>query len=167
VHYPSSAGKKLPSRQRCDLVLTPLGRPLRLDSKPPTLFDPPDPATASDALWLEVKVAYQFREGGARHGGYGAQWRSAVVDDLRKMESESLIQSAGLVLVVFNQSREILEKDLELFEMVLMQKEVLAGFRQVRSVEITDRIGHELCTVALWPTLQRSAPPLSAGDVTP
>ena len=49
----------------------------------------------------------------------------------------------------------ILEKDLELFEDVLALKEVLAGFRQVRSVPILDRIGHQICTVAVWPTIQR------------
>src|ERR1039458_2662809 len=155
VHYPSSVGRKLTHRRRCDLVLSPLGRPLRLDIAPPTLFDPPDPCDPKDALWLEVKIAYQFREGGVRHSGYGAQWRQAVVDDLRKMEADPLIHYAGLLLIVFNESLQILDKDLELFETVLAQKEVLAGFRQVRSLKITDRIGHELCTAALWPTLQR------------
>jgi hypothetical protein len=155
VHYPSTVGRKLTHRQRCDMVLTPLGRPLRLDSAAPNLFDPPDLATPEEALWLEVKIAYQFREGGIRHTGYGGQWRSAVVEDLRKMEAEPRILEAGLMLIVFNESAAILEKDLELFETVLAQKEVLAGFRQVRSVEILDRIGHRLCTVALWPTIQR------------
>jgi hypothetical protein len=155
VHYPSTAGRRLTHRQRCDLALTPRGRPLRLDSAPPSLFDPKDLASPGEALWLEVKVAYQFREGGARHGGYGAQWRTNVVEDLRKMEAEALIKEAGLVLVVFNESRDILEKDLELFENVLALKEVLAGFRQVRSVPILDRIGHKMCTAALWPTIQR------------
>src|SRR5256885_15229839 len=42
VHYPSSVGKKLTHRQRCDLVLSPKGRLLKLDSAPPTLFDAPD-----------------------------------------------------------------------------------------------------------------------------
>src|SRR5207248_1972531 len=140
-------GNKLTHRQRCDLVLSPKDKPLKLDSKPATLFDAPETALCAptDALWLEVKVAYQFREGGARHGGYGAQWRSAVVEDLRKMEAETPIKYAGLVLVVFNESQEVLEKDLELFELVLMQKEVLAGFRHVRSIPILDRIGHRLC----------------------
>ena len=125
------------------------------DSAPPTLFDPANLAAPEEALWLEVKIAYQFREGGIRHGGYGGQWRNAVVDDLRKMEAEPRILEAGLLLVVFNESAEVLEKDLELFENVLARKEVLAGFRQVRSVEILERIGHRLCTVALWPTIQR------------
>jgi hypothetical protein len=155
VHYPSSAGRKLTHRMRCDLVLFPPGLPLRLDSTLPTLFDPPNFCQPPDALWLEVKVAYQFREGNVRHGGYGAQWRAAVVEDLRKMEAEPLIHEAALVLIVFNESEEVLEKDLELFEDVLVRKEVLAGFRQVRKIPLLDRIGHRLCTVAVWPTIQR------------
>src|SRR5277367_4666307 len=54
VHYPSTVGKKLTHRQRCDMVVTPLGRPLRLDSAPPTLFDPTNAAPPEEALWLEV-----------------------------------------------------------------------------------------------------------------
>ncbi|HEV8293452.1 MAG TPA: hypothetical protein VGP94_16055 [Tepidisphaeraceae bacterium] len=155
VHYPSSAGAKRTHRMRCDLVLSPKGCPLKLDFVPATLFDNKQACPPSDALWLEVKAAYQFREGGIRHGGYGAQWRSAVVEDLRKIEAEALIREAALVLIVFNESPEILDKDLDLFETVLAQKEVLAGFRHVRSIPILERIGHQLCTVALWPTLQR------------
>src|SRR4051812_28233759 len=116
VHYPSTVGKKLTHRPRCDLVLTERGRPLKLDSAAPSLFDPTNQAPATEALWLEVKVAYQFRAPDQRHMGYGPQWRTAVVEDLRKMEAEPGIREAGLVLVVFNESREILEKDLELFE---------------------------------------------------
>ncbi len=159
AHYPSSKGKKLTHRMRCDLVLSPRGKPLRTEvmADTPTLFDPPAAAVCepADALWLEVKIAYQFREGGVRHGGYGAQWRHAVVADLKKMEAEPLIHEAGLVLVVFNESQPILDKDLELFEDVLARKEVLAGFRHVRSVPILERIGHRLCSVAIWPTIQR------------
>lgn len=155
VPYPSSAGAKRSHRQRCDLVLTPQGSPLKRDTQPPSLFDPANQSEPGDALWLEVKVAYQFREGGVRHSGYGGQWRNAVVEDLRKMEQEALIREAALVLIVFNESTMVLDKDLDLFETVLAQKEVLAGFRQVHSFGILDRIGHRLCTVALWPTLQR------------
>ena len=157
VHYPSTIGRKLTHRPRCDLVLSPRGQPLKLDIAPPTLFDPATDLCPPDrALWREVKIAYQFREGGVRHGGYGSQWRNAVVADLRKMESEPLIHSAGLVLIVFTESQEILNKDIELFEDVLAQKEVLAGFRQVRAVfRFWERIGHRLATMALWPTIQR------------
>jgi len=155
VHYPSSKGAKRTHRMRCDLVLTPRGRALKRDTEEPGLFTPPDLCPPAEALWLEVKVAYQFRDGGRRHSGYGQQWRGAVVEDLRKIEQETLIREAALVLVVFNESAEVLEWDLELFETVLAQKEVLAGFRQVRSVPIVERIGHRLCTVALWPTVQK------------
>jgi len=162
VHYPSTQGRKLSHRARCDLVLTPKGRALEPAKLPEVnLFTlaagdaRAEFCKAADALWLEVKIASQFREGGARHPGYGAQWRQSVVADLRKMEAEPKIHEAGLVLIVFNESPEILNKDLELFEDVLALKEVLAGFRQVRSVPILDRIGHRLCTAAIWPTIQR------------
>lgn len=136
VHYPSARAPKLSHRARCDLVLTER--------------DPP-----RDALWLEVKVACQLREGGARHAGYGSQWRRAVVADLRKMAADPLIRHAALSVIVFNESEEVLQKDLELFEAVLVREEVLAGFRRVGSFPIVDRIGHRLCSIAVWPTLQR------------
>src|SRR5215510_1189378 len=71
VHYPSSSGNKLTHRQRCDLVLTPRGRPLQLDSVEASLFDAPNLCKPDEALWLEVKAAYQFRHLGVRHTGYG------------------------------------------------------------------------------------------------
>ena len=157
VHYPSTAGRKLTHRERCDLVLAPIGRPLRLDSRPAGLFDPPDQTPPSHAMWLEIKVAWQFRQPDVRHAGYGQQWRNAVVADLRKMEAEAVIRQAALLLVVFTESEAIVQKDIELFERVLIKKEVLAGFRQVRAVAIQDRIGHQLCTIAIWPTIQRGS----------
>ena len=149
--------RKLSYRQRCDLVLSPAGRPLKLDSKPPGLFDPVDPCPPEEALWLEVKCAYQFAEGGRPHRGYGGQWRGGVVDDLRKMEAEPRIFEAGMVLIVFTETEQIVSKDLDLFETVLAQKEVLAGFKQVRSIPIWQRNSHQLCTIALWPTIQRDS----------
>jgi hypothetical protein len=155
VHYPSTMGSKLTHRKRCDLVLSPLGRPLRLDSRPPNLFDPPNMTEPANALWLEIKIAFQFREGGRRHTGYGAQWRGGVVKDLQKMEAEEVIHHAALALVVFTESLEVLNKDVELFEDVLAVKGVLAGFRQVKSVPIWERMGHRFASVAVWPTIQR------------
>jgi hypothetical protein len=155
VHYPSSRGNKLTHRQRCDLVLAPLGKPVKLDAKPTTLFDPPDQTEPADALWLEVKVAYQFREGGRHHAGYSGQWRTSVVNDLKKMDADEGIHHAGLLLVVFTESVEVFEKDLQLFEDLLVRKEVLAGFRQARSVPILERMGHRFASVAIWPTIAR------------
>ena len=155
AHYPSDLGKKRPGRRRCDLVLTPRGRPL-LKADALDLFTPPDACPAGEALWLEVKVAHQFAEGGRRHAGYGQQWREATVRDLRKMEAEPLVRTAGLLLLVFTDAEATVAKDLELFEDVLARKEVLAGFRQVRGVDLLERNGHARLTAALWPTVQRA-----------
>ena len=155
VHYPSSFGRKLTHRRRCDLALAPLGRPLRLDRAEPSLFDAPEFTLPQEAFWLEVKTASQFRMPDVRHKGYGNQWRQAVVKDLQKMDAEPAIKRAALLLVVFTESLDVVEKDLDLFETVLAQKEVLAGFRQARHVPIVERMGHRICTAAVWPTIQR------------
>ncbi len=154
AHYPSDFGKKRPGRRRCDLVLTPPGRPLLIADQT-DLFTPPDSCPATEALWLEVKVAHQFTEGGRHHAGYGPQWREATVKDLRKMETEPLVREAGLLLIVFTADEAVVTRDLELFEDVLARKEVLAGFRQVRGIDLLERNGHARCTAALWPTIQR------------
>ena len=163
VHYPSSFGKKLSNRRRCDVVLSPAGAPLRLDSAPPSLFDAPVFTLPVDAFWLEVKAAFQFRSVDVRHKGYGQQWRGAVVEDLRKMDADPLIRHAALLLIVFTESREVVEKDLDLLEAVLAQKEVLAGFRQVRHVDIVERMGHRVCTAAIWPTIERGTATVETG----
>lgn len=154
AHYPSDFGKKRTGRRRCDLVLTPPGRQL-LVADETDLFTPPDSCRATEALWLEIKVAHQFTEGGRAHAGYGQQWRDATVKDLQKMEAEPLVREAGLLLIVFTVNEAVVAKDLELFEDVLARKEVLAGFRHVRGIDLLERNGHARCTVALWPTVQR------------
>ena len=159
VHYPSSAGAKRSHRQRCDLVLSPKGMPLETPAEQQLALPlsaagaPPRMCRLTEAFWLEVKVAYQFRPGGLHHKGYSAQFRQAVVADLRKLAAEPLIDHAALLLIVFNESAAVAGKDLDLFESLLIDKEALAGFRHVRSLPIQDRIGHHLCTVAVWPII--------------
>jgi hypothetical protein len=156
AHYPSATGK-LSHRRRCDLVVTPRGmsttrgeapswRPLRTGAQL-GLFDPRDPCPPEEALWLELKGAWQ------RRPSYGGQWRRAVVADLRKMAADPRIRHAHLALIAFNESEAILSKDLDTFESLLVREQVLAGFRRVRSIAIQDRIGHRLCSVAVWPTI--------------
>ena len=101
VHYPSTFGRKLPHRPRCDLALAPIGRPIRLDRSAPTLFDAPEFTLPQEAFWLEVKAAFQFRMPDVRNKQYGNQWRQAVVKDLKKMDAEPLIKHAALLLIVF------------------------------------------------------------------
>jgi len=160
VPYPSAtSGRRrgAAGRLRCDIVITPPGRPLIGHTGEPGLFDAVGGCPPCEALWLEVKGAWQFREGGIPHGGYGAQWRKAIVADLRKMEADPEICHAALLLVVFTESSAIVEKDIELFEAHLTRQEVLARQRQVRSFPILERIGHRVCTVAIWPTVQKTA----------
>ncbi len=155
VSYPqssASADTRRAGRLRCDLVLSPLGQPLARDGAQLSLLDTRVTCPPEEALWLEVKVAYEMRAGGERHRGYGTQWRHALYRDLRKMAAAPLRQAA-LVLVVFNESLEILHKDLDLVESVLAAQGGLAGFRQVRTLPILNRIGHSLCSIVIWPVM--------------
>jgi hypothetical protein len=150
AYYPSTAGRKRSHRPRCDLVLTPRGRPLHQGESLPF-----DLCPAAEALWLELKVAHQLRPEGGRDGRYGEQWRRNLIADLRKMAAEPALHHAFLVLLAFTEDEAILQRDLDTFEALLARHDVLAGFRQVRVVPITERIGHRVCGVALWPTVQR------------
>ena len=152
VHYPSTVGRKLSHRPRCDLVLSGRGRPLRRGESLPF-----DLCPAEEALWLELKVAHQLRPGGGRDGRYGEQWRRNLVADLRKLATEPLLRDAALLLIAFSEDEPLLLHDLDSFELLLARHGVLAGFRQVRVLPIRERIGHHVCGVALWPTVQREA----------
>ena len=136
VHYPSSVDKKLSHRMRCDLRIVPKSR-------------------SASPLWLEIKVAYQFGEGNMRNARYGSQWMHGVARDTRKIETDSLIESAALLFISFNDNAERAAKHLDLLEVVLADKDVLLGFRHTRQLAVQNRIGHEVCTLALWPTIQR------------
>ncbi len=35
----------------------------------------------------------------------------------------------------------------------MIRRDVIAGFRQVRTLPIVERIGHRVCGVAVWPTV--------------
>ena len=144
AYYPSGTGKRS-HRARCDLVLTAPGFPLQTDEQ--TAGWMPE-----DAFWLELKVAHQLAPSGRSHPRYGPQWRRAIVADADKLRTDPRIVHAAIGFVVFTDSRATLDSDLALFESLLGASGPV-GFRSVRSVAITDRIGHALCSVALWPVL--------------
>jgi len=151
AHYPSTLGRKLSHRPRCDLVLSRPGRPLRQGESLPFDLCPPE-----EALWIELKVARQRKAGGVPDSRYGAQWRRHLVADLRKLSDEPQICAAALVLVAFTEDEATLARDLDGFEALLVEHDVVVGFRQVRALPITERIGHRVCGVAAWPTVQRA-----------
>ena len=53
AHYPSETALTRPNRKRCDLVLTPAGRPLHV-AEEVDLFTAPDCCAPTEALWLEI-----------------------------------------------------------------------------------------------------------------
>jgi hypothetical protein len=91
-----------------------------------------------------VKRARQLGEGGRRHRGYGAQGRQGVIGDLRKMQVDPGLAHAALALVVFSESEVMLRKDLELFERVMVQKGIRAGFVTVCTLPIVGRLGNRV-----------------------
>lgn len=137
AHYPSSAGRKLSHRMRCDLRIV------------PKTYDAPP-------LWLEIKVAYQFGEGNIRNVRYSTQWMHGIARDTRKIETDPLIENAALLFISFDDDQNRVDKHLGHLEMVLAGKDVLLGFRHTRQFMVQNRIGHEVCTIALWPTIQRA-----------
>lgn len=153
VYYPSSAGARRSGFLRCDLVLSPPGKPLARPETP-SLLDalgcPPE-----EALWVEVKVAAQFQALGKRSSTYGDQWQRGLTRDLRKMDADTRIHEAALALVAFAASREEISAQLSFIESHFVREGVWAGFRQERFFSLVDRIGHRAGALALWPTIQR------------
>ena len=146
VHYPSSAGRKRSHRPRCDLVISQPGVPLHQGERSPPHSCPPE-----HALWLELKVARQRGEGGVPDPRYAQQWRRHLVADLRKLAAEPRIAAAAIALVAFVEDEPTLWRDLDGFEAITVHAGAVAGFRQVRTLPIIDRLGHRLAAVALWP----------------
>jgi hypothetical protein len=129
VHYPSATGRKRSARARCDFVLRAPDR----------------------ELWLELKVARQHTTGGRADPRYGEQWRRHLVADLKKLAGDPRIRWAAVALIAFTADEARLMRDLDDFERLLVDRDVLAGFRQVRTLPIVERIGHRVCGVAVWP----------------
>jgi hypothetical protein len=149
AHYPSTDGRKRTHRPRCDLVVSRPGIPLHRGESLPLPLCPPE-----QALWLELKVARQRRPGGAPDARYAEQWRRHLIADLRKLSAEPRIHAAAIVLVAFVEDEPTLERDLDGFESIMARHDAIAGFRQVRTTPIVDRIGNRLAAVAVWPTVQ-------------
>ncbi len=130
VPYPSTIGRQRRHQRRCDLVLS-------AHDAPP-----------EDALWLELKVARQHDP------RYADQWRRQLIADLRKLSAEPGIRAAGIVLIAFTVDEDALARHLDGFESVMVRRGVHAGFRQVRTLPVQDRIGHKVGAIAAWPTIQ-------------
>jgi len=155
VSTPATSAKRRNLRVRADLVLTPAGRPLRTSDEP-DLFTPADACPPEEALWLNLRVIRQFPPLSNPTSTHGAAFRAALAVDHSKLIADARITDSALAVVVFSDTQETLGGFVQAIDADL----ALAGLtpadsaarRHVRSVSITDRLGHRLASVALWST---------------
>lgn len=155
--YPLGRGHRRRSEGvRCDLVVTVDQRPLARPDATPTLFDPPDPVPLEEALWLEVKCIPQFsREGPNRR--YAAELLRPPRADVAKLTADAGIRRAALVLIIFSADRAVVEHDLHAWEQRAMDRGLAIDTPRVRHVDLLDRIGNRVCTVAVYGVAPPSA----------
>jgi len=148
--YPGHWHKRKKSEGlRCDVVLTPDGRPLAEPEQDRTLFAPPDAAPPESAYWLEVKTVAQFESEGA-FSRYSAELLSVVADDVKKVWQDAVIKHGGLLLVLFTAEQRIAEHDLAAWHARCMERGYPVGPPAVRGFAINDRIGNAWCAVAVY-----------------
>lgn len=153
VWTPATAGKRRNLRIRADLVLTPPSRPLRTSDEP-DLFTPPDACPPEEALWLNLRVLRQFPPLGVAPVSYDHAWRSAVALDLVKLTSDPRVTESGLAAVIFSDTPETLAQWVQSLDEDLARAGVTpadsASQRHVRTVPITDRLGHRYVSIVIW-----------------
>ena len=135
---------------RCDLVLTPGGRPLATPETAGTLFaGVANTVEPEAAYWLEVKrLARQSPGGRPRRGPL--PWRQALQTDLRKLASDGGIRRGGLLLVVFDTDIALARATAEA---AAAESPAWTGDRlmhfAIDAFDITERTGHGGCALLL------------------
>jgi hypothetical protein len=149
--YPGDWAKRKRSEgKRCDLVITPQGKPIRDPQVKQTLFDTAPATDASAAYWLEVKTVAQFENGGPFRR-YSAELMQPVTQDVKKLWNDPIIKHAGLLLILFTADPEIAEHDLKAWHDRCLKRGYPAQPPATRHLKITDRIGNTTATTALFP----------------
>lgn len=148
--YPADRRKKRRSEgERCDLVLTPGGRPLVVPEAEATLFEPTAAVPLGQALWIEVKVVAQHLEGGP-NGRYATELQQPVRRDVAKLAKDAGIGHAGVLLILFTADRRVADHDLAMWERRCLERGHLVEPPRVRRIDIGDRLNNRLCTIALF-----------------
>ncbi|MCX5659867.1 MAG: hypothetical protein NTW19_09115 [Planctomycetota bacterium] len=135
--------------KRCDVVLTQAGLPIRDPLVKGTLFDEAPACDPQDGYWLEIKTVAQFESTGPFRR-YSAELLNAVAKDVRKLWGDGIITTSGLLLVLFTASREIAEHDLAAWHRKCLDRGYPIGSPAVRGIAITDRIGNQWCSAAIF-----------------
>lgn len=149
--YPADRRKHRESEgERCDFVLTPGGLPLRVAERKATLFDSPDMVDLDEAYWLETKVVAQYTPEGPNRQ-YASQLLSTVRHDVAKLAKDPDILHAGLLIVMFVREQAVAVHDLDIWQDRCLRRSLPIAAPSVRHVQITERMGHGICTIALYP----------------
>ncbi len=135
---------------RCDLVVTPGGLPLADEVPQADLFAPRRTVALGDAMWIEVKAVAQFREL-APNRAYAQALQGRVWKDVEKLASDPQIVHAAVLLIVFTADAVVADHDLGVWASRASQRGLPLWPRVQRGVQIGDRIGNRLCTLALFP----------------
>lgn len=150
--YPDAWGRSRKSEgERCDIVLTPRdGQVLRDPGVKATLFAAADHAAVDpeEAYWLEVKTVSQH-EAGVGFRGYSSELLNPVTKDINKLWRDGVIRHAGLLIVLFTETRDVAEHDIEAWHRHCVSRGQPVGPPLLRGFAITDRIGNAWCAVAL------------------
>jgi len=148
--YPEARTKRRRSEgQRCDLVLTRDGRPLRDPAAEATLFDAVvDAADWREAFWLEIKAVTQFTCDGPS-SQYSRELLNPVTQDLRKLADAADLVHAGLPLVLFTADEEVAQHDIGAWLDRAWKRGLSLQPPACRGFAITDRLGNAWCGVAV------------------
>ena len=151
VRFPRDRPKRRRTEgARCDMVLTPGGRPLADPGEQLGLFTAPDAVALEDAAWLEVKVVAQFREEGPNRA-YAAALQRPVWRDVEKLAGDPDIRLAAVVLILFTEDLEVATHDLGVWSAGARLRGLPLAPAVRRDLPIGDRLGNRLCTVAVFP----------------
>ena len=148
--YPGHWHKRRRSEgDRCDVVLTEDGLPLRDPHVRGTLFDQLPACDAEDAYWLEIKTVAQHEINGPFRR-YTSELLSSVAQDIKKLWRDGVIRHGGLLLVLFTEGKHVAEHDLAAWHSRCLDRGYPVGTPVIRGFDITDRIGNSYCAIGLF-----------------
>ncbi|MBL9099621.1 MAG: hypothetical protein JNL82_01620 [Myxococcales bacterium] len=139
---------------RCDLVVTPEGLPLADEAAQTELFAPRRAVALCDAMWIEVKAVAQFKAL-APNRAYASALQRPVWRDVEKLASDPQIAHAAVLLILFTADLTVAAHDLGVWAARASAHALPLWPRVERSLAIGDRVGHRVCTLALWPIERR------------
>ncbi len=139
---------------RCDLVVTPEGLPLADEAAQTDLFAPRRTVGLCDAMWIEVKAVAQFKAL-APNRAYASALQRPVWRDVEKLASDPQIAHAAVLLILFTADTTVAAHDLGVWAARASAHALPLWPRIERTLAIGDRVGHRVCTLALWPIERR------------